>query len=98
AVRAGAHGVTLHGTDLVHPRSRAITLAGLPLMDLVAPVSEELAGQVPGWSVRGELAILPTGVNTERFHPIDRAEARGALGLDPGRPYLLFPADPGRPE
>jgi glycosyltransferase involved in cell wall biosynthesis len=34
----------------------------------------------------------------ERFHPIPRAQARAALGLDPNRPYLLFPADPGRPE
>src|SRR5947209_6865587 len=27
--RASLHAVTLHGTDLVHPRSRALTLAGL---------------------------------------------------------------------
>jgi len=98
AVRARAHAVTLHGTDLVHPRSRAITLAGLPLMALVAPVSEELARIVPRWAVRGELAILPAGVAMERFRPIDRREARRALGLSEDGPYLLFPADPGRPE
>ena len=98
AVRGTAHGVTLHGTDLVHPRSRAITIAGLPLMDLVAPVSEELAGLVPAWAARGEMAILPAGVDTERFRPIDRQEARRALSLAPEVPYLLFPADPARPE
>src|SRR5581483_2837375 len=32
--------VTLHGTDLSHPRSRRITLAGLRFVDLVATVSE----------------------------------------------------------
>jgi glycosyltransferase involved in cell wall biosynthesis len=97
-VRAGARAVTLHGTDLVHPRSRVITLAGLPLMDLVAPVSDELAKLVPGRLVRGELEVLPAGVDVERFVPIDRARAREALGLDPAGPYLLFPADPERPE
>jgi glycosyltransferase involved in cell wall biosynthesis len=38
------------------------------------------------------------GVNLDRFVRRDRAEARARLGLDPSRPYLLFPADPARPE
>jgi glycosyltransferase involved in cell wall biosynthesis len=33
----------------------------------------------------------------ERFTALDRKEARRRLGLDPERPYLLFPADPARP-
>ena len=96
--RGAAHAVTLHGTDLVHPRSRAITLAGLPFMDLVGPVSMSLADLVPPRLVRGELRILPCGVDTERFVPIDRGEARRALGLDEQSPYLLFPSNPARPE
>jgi glycosyltransferase involved in cell wall biosynthesis len=98
AARGRAHAVTLHGTDLAHPRSRAITLAALPLLDLVATVSEPLSHEVPRWAVRGRHAVLPCGVDTERFQPIPRAEARAALGLDPEQPYLLFPADPSRPE
>jgi glycosyltransferase involved in cell wall biosynthesis len=98
AVGAEAHAVTLHGTDLVHPRSRAITLAGLPFMDLVAPVSESLARLLPRRLVRGELATLPCGVDTGRFRRIDRAEARQVLKLDEDGPYLLFPADPARGE
>jgi glycosyltransferase involved in cell wall biosynthesis len=98
AVRATSRAVTLHGTDLVHPRSRAITLAGLPLLDLVAPVSEQLAQLVPRRLVRGEMAILPCGVDTHRFRPIDRAEARRSLGLDESGPFVLFPASSGRPE
>jgi glycosyltransferase involved in cell wall biosynthesis len=98
ALRGAPHGVTLHGTDLVHPRSRAITIAGLPLMDLVAPVSTQLARLVPRRAVRGKLEVLPTGVDTGRFHRIDRREARRALGLPQEGPYLLFAADPARPE
>lgn len=98
AARAGARAVTLHGTDLTHPRSRAVTLAALPLLDLVAAVSEPLALEVPPRAVRGRRAVLPTGVDLHRFRPVPRPEARAALGLDPDRPYLLFPADPARAE
>jgi glycosyltransferase involved in cell wall biosynthesis len=96
--RASARAVTLHGTDLVHPRSRKITLAALPVLDLVATVSEPLAAKVPTWAVRNKRAVLPTGVDLERFKPIPRAEARAALKLEPTGRYLLFPADPTRPE
>jgi len=98
AARGAAHAVTLHGTDLVHPRSRAITLAALPFQDLVATVSEPLAAQVPSWAVHGAKAILPCGVDLERFEPMPRAEARAALDLSTTGRYLLFPADPRRPE
>jgi glycosyltransferase involved in cell wall biosynthesis len=98
AAHGRARAVTLHGTDVAHPRSRLITIAALPLLDLVATVSEPLAKTVPGWAVRGRRAVLPSGVDVERFRPIDRSEARRALGLDPQRPYVLFPADPARPE
>ncbi len=98
ATRGRRHVVTLHGTDLAHPRSRAITVAALPFLDLVAAVSEPLARKVPRWATRREVAVLPAGVDTRRFHPIARREARAALHLDPDGRYLLFPADPRRPE
>ena len=98
AASGKAHAVTLHGTDLVHPRSRKITVAALPFLDLVATVSETLATQVPQRIVRGHRAVLPTGVDIERFRPMPRGEARATLGLEPAGRYLLFPADPTRPE
>jgi teichuronic acid biosynthesis glycosyltransferase TuaC len=98
AAKARAHAVTLHGTDLNHPRSRAITLAVLPFQDLVATVSDPLANQLPAWARRKHRAVLPAGVDIDRFRPIPKTEARSALGLDPDTPYLLFPADPRRPE
>jgi teichuronic acid biosynthesis glycosyltransferase TuaC len=98
ALPGARHGVTLHGTDLVHPRSRAITLAALPFLDLVGPVSSQLADTIPRRLVRGRLEVLPAGVDMERFRPIPRAEARRALKLDEHHRYLLFPSDPARPE
>jgi glycosyltransferase involved in cell wall biosynthesis len=98
AARGAPHAVTLHGTDLVHPRSRAITLAGLPWAELVAPVSESLRDLVPARAVRGSLEVLPCGADMRRFRRLERASARAELGLSQSQPYLLFPADPTRPE
>jgi teichuronic acid biosynthesis glycosyltransferase TuaC len=95
AARGRRRVVTLHGTDVTDPRSRAITRVALPRYDLVAAVSEQLAGRVP---TKRNVAVLPCGVATHRFRPIPRAEARTQLGLDPDGRYLLFPADPARPE
>ncbi len=98
AVRGAPHGVTLHGTDLRHPRSGRITRALLHGIDLPAAVSPELAAEVPRRAVRGrEVAVLPCGVATGRFRPLSRAEARRELGLDPDTPFVLLPADPARP-
>jgi len=90
--------VTLHGTDLHHPRSRPIVLAALRCFDLVAAVSEPLAREIPRWATRAEVAVLPAGVDLGRFRPIPRADARAALRLDPDRPHVLFPSDPRRRE
>ena len=98
AARGRVRVVTLHGTDLSHPRSRAITVAALPFLDLVAVVSEPLAHELPHLVIRNRMAVLPCGVDTGRFEPVDRRHARTALGLDPDGPYLLFPADPSRAE
>jgi teichuronic acid biosynthesis glycosyltransferase TuaC len=98
AVRADARVVTLHGTDLRHPRSRRITAAVLPRYDLVAAVSPELAREIPAPRKPGQrVAVLPCGVDLDRFVPIPREQARERLGLDPGGRYVLFPADPARP-
>jgi teichuronic acid biosynthesis glycosyltransferase TuaC len=98
AVSARAHAVTLHGTDLSDPRSRATTVAALPWLDLIGVASAELGTRVPGWAAQAGVQVLPCGVDLGRFSPIPRREARTALGLDPAGRYLLFPADPTRPE
>ncbi len=97
AARAHVRGLTVHGTDVRHPRTRVATRAVLPLMDLVAAPTPELARELPARAGRRRrVQVLPCGVDMGRFHPIPRANARAELGLDPRAPCLLFPADPAR--
>src|SRR5204863_6024985 len=70
AVPGACRMVTLHGTDLRHPRTRRITLAALGRLDLVATVSADLATEVPGAGTSRRVAVLPCGVSLARFHPI----------------------------
>ena len=141
AVPARVRALTVHGTDLHHPRTRLATRAVLPLIDLLAAASGPLAQELPtarrhrrrpsppgcvprssgagkaerappptgapdpedcvpddSLAARGRVQVLPCGVDLERFRPLPRAEARAELGLRPGGPYLLFPADPSRSE
>lgn len=96
AVRARVRALTLHGTDVRHPRTRLAARAVLPLMDIIAAVSQTLAAELPGRRARSRALVLPCGVDTGRFTPLPRSEARERLGLEPHAPCLLFPADPSR--
>jgi len=96
-LRGVVRGLTLHGTDVRHPRTRLVTAAVLPLIDIVVAVSEPLAEQLPGAAARRRALVIPCGVDLRRFRPIPRSRARAELGLDPQQPCLLFPADPERP-
>jgi len=87
----------MHGNDLYHPRSRPFTRAALPLVALPAAVSRAFGELVPGAGRTRRVAVLPCGVDTRRFRPIPRAEARRRIGLDADEPVLLFPHDPIRP-
>jgi len=93
--------VSFHGTDVRHwavgPLSRRLARR----VDLVAAVSRALFAQENGRpglpAVRGA-AVLPCGPDLDRFHPIPRTETRQRLGLDPEGRFLLFAANPDRPE
>jgi glycosyltransferase involved in cell wall biosynthesis len=98
AVRARRRALTVHGTDVRHPRTRLATRAALPTVGLLAAVSDALVREIPGRRARERAQVLPCGVDTERFQPLARARARAELELEPDGPYVLFPADPARPE
>jgi len=93
--------VSFHGTDVRHwlvgPLSRRLVWR----VDLVAAVSRALFDREdsrPGLPLVPGSAVLPCGPELSRFEPRSRTEARRELGLDPDGRYLLFPANPARPE
>jgi glycosyltransferase involved in cell wall biosynthesis len=93
--------VTYHGTDVRHRLVGALSRRLARRVDLVAAVSRALfateSGRAGLPSVPGS-AVLPCGPDLARFRPLPRADARAELGLDPDGRYLLFPANPSRPE
>jgi teichuronic acid biosynthesis glycosyltransferase TuaC len=99
---ASSRVVTFHGDDLrlgkVAPISRLVArLSDLPATVSAGLARSEAAG-LGGPGTRRRVAVLPCGIDLERLRPIPRSEARQQLGLDPDGRYLLFPADPARPE
>ena len=96
AVRARVRALTVHGTDLSHPRTRALTRRAIPKMDILAAASAPLAERLP--SGRDRAQVLPCGVDLLRFKALPRVETRAELEIDPAEPFVLFPASPTRPE
>jgi len=93
--------VSFHGTDVRHPLVGPLSRRLAWRADLVAAVSRGLFSpedRRPGLPKVPASAVLPCGPDLARFRPLPRPEARRRLGLDPAGRYLLFPADPRRPE
>jgi teichuronic acid biosynthesis glycosyltransferase TuaC len=93
--------VTFHGTDVRHPVVGPLSRRLAWRADLASGVSRALFFEEdgrPGLPAVPGSAVLPCGPELGRFAPASRAEARAALGLDLASRYLLFPADPSRPE
>jgi teichuronic acid biosynthesis glycosyltransferase TuaC len=93
--------VSFHGTDVRHwlvgPLSRRLAWRA----DLVAAVSRALfepEDDRPGLPDVPGSAVLPCGPDLRRFRPRSRVESRRQLGLESEGRYLLFPANPARPE
>jgi len=84
------------GAVMTKTGARMLANISARLSDFTVPVSEE---QVPFLRLRkGHWKVVPCGIDFSRFGPISRQEALETLGLPDGRVYILFPADPARPE
>jgi glycosyltransferase involved in cell wall biosynthesis len=99
ARKAGARPllVTLHGTDVYDKRAGRISRSVARKADQVAVVSEDLGHALGKIKTKRPLAVMPTGVNLQRFAQREREAARRALGIDPEGSYVLFPFNPDRP-
>lgn len=45
-----------------------------------------------------ELPVIPNGVNTDVFHPMDQEEARKQVGFEKGKKYVVWCSNPERTE
>jgi teichuronic acid biosynthesis glycosyltransferase TuaC len=93
--------VTFHGTDVRHPVVGPLSRRLAWEADMASAVSHALFAAEngrPGLPDVPGSAVLPCGPALDRFGPTPRGAARAELGLDPDGRYLLFPADPARPE
>lgn len=94
--------VTFHGTDVRHPQVGRISRFLAGRVALAAPASKalfEVEGGRRGLGRSGaRVAVLPCGPDLSRFEPLPMDAARAELDLSPEGRYLLFPADPSRPE
>jgi len=93
--------VSFHGTDVRHWLVGAMSRRLAWRVDLGAAVSRalfEVENERPGLPPVPGSAVLPCGPNLDSFNPLPKDEARRQLGLDADGRYLLFPANPNRPE
>ncbi len=85
--------ITLRGTEARHartPRLRERLRAALERADRVFSVSSSLADIASGLGIaRDKLQVVGNGVDTRTFHPVDRDEARRALGIPADATVLI---------
>src|SRR5262249_4183359 len=77
--------VTLRGTEVPISRTRmrrAMMLNGLRRADRVFSVADALRRHVMELGIEGhKVLVVGNGVDTEKFRPVPRAEARSELGI-----------------
>lgn len=89
--------MTIWGSDIFGNRLAGlqpkITKLCAKRSDSVIVQNEEMKEALPC-----DAAIIPSGVDLSKFKPIDRTEARKAVGWEPSDHHVLFPYSKGREE
>lgn len=85
--------VTLWGTDLMSDRSwlRTCSRTAARLADATIVPSQPMSA-----ALETDHHLIPFGVDTDLFRPIDRDRARERIGWQTDRPVALFPYDTDR--
>jgi teichuronic acid biosynthesis glycosyltransferase TuaC len=71
--------------------SKKIKRAALKMTDMVVAVQEEMLKRL---NFKGRSVVLPCGVDSDLFKPLDQKWCRKLLDLPPGKKIILFPASP----
>jgi teichuronic acid biosynthesis glycosyltransferase TuaC len=82
---------TIH-LGVLASRRAALRAAG------VIVVSENLRAALPVGAADGNVWVVPSGIDLNRFLPLDQDECRSRLGWASGPKHVLFPASSRRPE
>ncbi|HEV2177268.1 MAG TPA: glycosyltransferase [Terriglobia bacterium] len=72
---------------------RAFRLSSFALARLAEAVIVKSAGMKQQLKL-DSAHVIPNGVDLELFKPMEQAEARGSLGVDASRKFVLFPYNP----
>ena len=85
--------ITLRGTEVPHarnPKLRSRLVKALQAATRVFSVSESLRQHAIGLGiVADKIRVVGNGVDTAKFHPVDRAQARAQLGIAAEVPVLI---------
>jgi len=83
---------TYHGSDINNARIYPFSRLNMMLAAYNIFVSEKMTPQSPKGDLRKreKYALIPCGINTELFKPIEKVQAREALGLDIDKKLILF--------
>ncbi|MGH7347751.1 MAG: glycosyltransferase [Candidatus Rokuibacteriota bacterium] len=84
-----AHYVPLP-LSLVQAAALRISAGFAAQADAVLAPSAVIRDELHARGVRTPIAVVPTGVDLERFKPGDRAAARRSLGVGDGEPLVLY--------
>lgn len=98
-------GTDLLGSPAEPPVRRAVIRAGVVASRFAAVraagvvvKSPVLRDALPRSVPRDRVWVVPSGIDFERFRPLDRDASRARLGWDVSRRHVLFPADRARAE
>ncbi len=86
--------ITGRGEDVLtcpsDPSMRAGIREALAVADQLIAVSDEIATAMENLGAEpGKITVIPNGVDTDRFRPLDQAACRQQLGLPADRPIVI---------